>query len=148
MLYSVISMILIMLGLYIIFNKKIINTILMSFLLSLFVFIVLMINKLFFLAIMVALIDVFAKIYILIFYINKKEIYRTKSFNRKTIFKKIIEVISITIFLSIGLVLIKNNNTDGNIIEIRGEISESVLLAIVITLFSVAGYVTKSKRWN
>jgi len=148
MLYSTASLIIIILGLTVVFNKKIINTILLSFVLSIVLFGVLMFNKLYFLAVIVALIDVYTKVYILIFYINKKEIYRTKNFNRKTKKRKILEVGVVTFFLSIGLVLLKGNQNKISGINISGQINETVLLGLIVTLFSVAGYIIKSKRWN
>lgn len=152
MLFSVFAVIIFAVGLTCIFGKKIQTSILTSFLITIVCISILISKELYFFSIIYGVIDIYTKIYLLMFFINRKQVNRSVKFRkRKKIFNSCAALI-ISIFISILLVLekvrlekIKLQIT--NTIY-KYELNEIVVLALIISIFGIAGYVTKSNRWN
>ena len=152
MFYNVLGLIIFILGIVVIYNRHIYNSILLSFVITIVSFSVLIINEFYFFTVIYAVIDVYTKIYLLMYYINNKSISRSIKFKkRKKIYNIAGALIVATFFsISIGLKkeieLVRYNSKLNDIYKY--EMNEIIILAIIICIFTIAGYITESKRWK
>ena len=152
MFYSTLSLVIFLLGVIIVFNRKIYSSILISFIITIISFTVLIINQFYFFAVIYGIIDIYTKIYLLMYFINKKSYLRSVKFKkRKKMFNSISAVI-IAIFFSISISLkkeiLEKANISENLKHYQYELNEIVILATIISIFVIAGYTTKSNRWK
>jgi hypothetical protein len=152
MFYDILGLILFIMGIVVIYNRKIYNSILLSFVITIISFTILIINKFYFFAVVFAVIDIYTKIYLLMYFINKKSIFRSVQFKRR---KKVINILGalvVAIFFSVSIGLKKEiieiSSKSGSYSFYKYELNEIITLAIIICIFTIAGYVTKSKRWK
>lgn len=152
MYYNLVALIILIVGLFVIFKEKTINSILLSFVLTIISFVVLVANQFYFLAIIYAIIDTYLKVYLMVYYINSKKIYRSKVFKKRSKGFKIVSWATITMFVSVFFALKKElkgpESAEAFFPEIKYEISEILVLTFTVTIFAIAGYITKSKKWN
>jgi predicted membrane protein len=141
-----------MLGIMVVYNKKIYSSILLSFIMTIISFSVLVINEFYFFAVIYGIIDVYTKIYLLIYFINKKSMFRSVKFKKRKKTFNIVSALVIAVFFSISIGLkreiLGNTSSQSYYKSYKYELNEIVILAIIISLFAIAGYVTKSKRWK
>ena len=152
MFYSILGLILFILGIMVIYNKKIYSSILLSFIITIISFSVLIINEFYFFAVIYGVIDVYTKIYLLMYFINKKSTSRSVKIKRRKKTFNIVSSLIIAVFFSISIGLkreiLGNTSSQFYYKSYQYELNEIVILAIIISLFTIAGYVTKSKRWK
>lgn len=152
MLFSLIAVFVFTIGLTSIFSKKIQTSILLSFLITIICVSVLISKELYFFSIVYGVIDIYTKIYLLMFFINKKQTERSVKFKKRKKMFNVYAALTISIFISILLVfekvILEKTNSITNSEIYKYELNEIVVLAMIISIFGIAGYVTKSKRWN
>jgi len=152
MFYSILGLVLFILGIMVIYNKKIYSSILLSFIITIISFSVLVINEFYFFAVIYGIIDIYTKIYLLMYFINKKATSRSVKFKRRKKTFSVVSALLIAVFFSISIGLKKEmlGNTSSQLYykSYQYELNEIVILAIIISMFAIAGYVTKNKRWN
>jgi len=152
MFYSILGLILFVLGIMVIYNKKIYSSILLSFIITIISFSVLVVNEFYFFAVIYGIIDVYTKIYLLMYFINKKSTSRSVKFKRRKKTFNVASAIVIAVFFSISIGLkreiLGSTSSEFYYKSYQYELNEIAILAIIISLFAIAGYVTKSKRWK
>jgi hypothetical protein len=98
------------------------------------------------------IVDIYTKIYLLMFFINKKVSIRSVKYKKR---KKVFNILSafiIAVFFSISIGLKKEVFLQNSSKYLKHfyqyEVNEIVILSFIISIIVITGYTTKSKRWK
>ena len=141
-----IAVLILLIGVFILFSKEMVKTSMLGFFMTFIMFIVLLVNKYYFLALTYIAIDVFIKFEIFLFLTNKGLFKKKVLFKKQQYAKKI--VVSMVLVIFAGLMHALYNNKNVNMSVGQNNSLELLTVACVVSIFLVSGYVIKSDRWK
>lgn len=144
--YSVISLFVLIIGVYLIFNKSVLKSVMISFLITLILFALLVVKELYVLALAYLVIDSFVKLELFLYFTNKKIVEKPINFTKSQRLKKTFVVIVSSIFIASVFVI------NRNLIPVAQSDSkpdlELLIVSMIVVIFISSGYIIKSEKWK
>jgi hypothetical protein len=145
MLYKVISVLLLILGLYLIYGNNFLKSNLLSYLITIVVFTLLVFNGLHFLALSYLTLDLILKIEIFSYLNNKGLVYKLPGFKKNEYLTKILSIFVLCLISSFFIL----NSRPTIKVSMMNEFQGSEIIGIVIVvLFLITGYAKKIEKWK
>lgn len=144
--YSVISIIVLCLGLYLLFTKDVLRSVLLSFIMTLILFSVLVVKELYILALSYLIMDPLIKLVLFLYFTNKKIESKPIVFLKNQKFRKFLTVVVASIF--VGSIYVTNTSIKTTLIVERKTSLELMIVSLIVVIFITSGYVIKSEKWK
>lgn len=144
--YNIIAVLITFVGLFILFSKQMVKMSLLSFFMTLVLFISLIVKEYYLLAFAFLLVDILTKFELFLFLTNKNLLIKKTMFRQQQYFKKIMVSVVFVIMLGIVHTYYKlKNKVD---VDLTPNNLELLTVGSVITIFIISGYIMKSRRWK
>lgn len=144
--YKVIAIGILLIGLFVLFSKQMIKMTLLSFLITVLLFIVLVANGHYLLALGYITIDSLIKFEFFLFLTNKDLKSKPPVFKQSRLIKKITSSFLIVILSGISFVYYDNKHSEKLPVEINS--LEVLTISCIVTIFLISGYIIKSNKWK
>lgn len=144
--YNIVAAVVLLIGLFVLFSKQMVKMSMLSFLMTLVLFVSLVVKGYYLLALVYVAIDVLIKFEFFLFLTNKKLVYKKPLFKQQQLIKRLITSIVLVVVVGIVHSFYKLKNTQ----IARQELTSLELLTIgsVVAIFMISGYVVKSRKWK
>lgn len=148
MYYNLLALLVLLVGVFVLFSRNTMKMILLSLVPTLVIFFVIITRGLFLLSVVFLILDIFIKLKLFIFLINKEKSIKKLSFKKEEAFMKFLGVGIISCMTSIMYLLNTRVGFKINTNKILMVQNELAIISIIVTVFLISGYVVKSKKWN
>lgn len=146
MVYSILALFVFVVGIILLFSKELIKSSIFNFLLTVFLFIVLILKQHYLLALSFLAIDILVKLEFFLFLTNKSLFKRKHSFKRKGSLKKIMASFLVAIIFGIFFVVYHNKVIESFVVKPKN--LDVLVISTISTLFLLSGYIVKSRLWK
>lgn len=144
--YNIISLFVLIVGIYLIFNKSVLKSVMISFLITLILFSLLVVKELYILALVYLVIDSFVKLELFLYFTNKKIVEKPMSFTKGKRLKKAFVVIVSSMFIA-SVFVINRNLTPVAVSDSKPDL-ELLIVSMIVVIFITSGYIIKSEKWK
>tara|TARA_Y100000385_G_C12948461_1_gene574423 strand:- start:35 stop:478 length:444 start_codon:yes stop_codon:yes gene_type:complete len=144
--YNIVAIFITLIGLFVLFSKQMVKMSLISFLITLVLFVTLVIKGYYLLGLAYVTIEVLIKFELFLFLANKNLVSKKSLFKQQQLVKKLVTSVVLVVLVGIVHSFYKLKNTE----VVKLEVGNLELLTIgsIVTIFLISGYVVKSQKWK
>ena len=144
--YNIVAIFITLIGLFVLFSKQMVKMSLISFLITLVLFVTLVVKGYYLIGLAYVAIEVLIKFELFLFLTNKNLVNKKSLFKQQQLVKKLVTSVVLVVLVGIVHSFYKLKNTE----VVKLEVGNLELLTIgsVVTIFLISGYVVKSQKWK